>query len=516
MTRGHGTLVWRRLILAACAVLPACAGARAATDWVTYGFDRLRSGHNPFEKTLGQGNVAALAPVWSFIPGPFEVAIDSTISASNALLRGQPVVAHGVRVNGTRTDLVVAGDENGFLFALDANSTRAAGTVVWYNSLGRVTVPACSGSTRVVGIGATAAIDVGANGGQGAVFVAVNGKVHALALATGLELAGWPVAIPRLASTVTDGSVHDGINIAAGKLFVGTSSNCDIPPYWGRVVRIDVASAKVESQWFTLASSGGVPSASGGGIWGLGGVAIDTSARVGGVYVATGNAVEQDGQSAYAENIVNLSRDLKKLEGAASPLIPFGDNDYGATPAVFQPDGCADKLVAVPNKIGLLTVDSVGAGGALSVAQSLQMASNTGGFRGAVAWDAADQLLMVTTPTDGPAPYLHGLSAMQEGAGCSGLSLAWQVSPPAKISSGSDPFSPVTTANGVAYMGVQGLSANQIFAIATTAGTGVVPGQVLWTSPAIGGVIIAPPAVVNGRVFAASMNKLTTFAVPGG
>ena len=506
----------RGIFLCLSLMFAAGAGhARAKVDWLTYGFDRLRSGHNPFETVLRQTNVAGLAQVWSFDPGPFEVKIDSTVSPGNALLRGQPVVAHGVSVNGTKTELVVVGDENGFLFALNADSTSKTVTVVWYNSLGRVTVPACSGTTHVVGIGATAMIDRGANGGQGAVFVAANGKVHALALATGAELSGWPVAIRHLASAVTDGSVHDGINIAAGKLYVGTSSNCDVTPYWGRVVQIDVASAKVENQWFTLTGSNLLPDVSGGGIWGLGGVSIDTSARVGGVYVATGNAIEKDAQSAYAENISNLSRDLRKVLGAASPLIPFGDNDYGATPAVFQPAGCAEKLVAVPNKIGLLTVDSVGAGGALSVWQSLQMASNTSGFRSGIAWDVADQVLLVTTPTDGPAPYLHGLSALQANAGCTSLSLAWQVSPDAKITSGSDPFTPVTTANGVAYLGVQGLSANQIFAVATTAGAGVVPGQVLWTSPEIGGVIIPPPAVVNGLVFAVSLTRLTAFALPG-
>jgi hypothetical protein len=509
-------MIMRAVFLCLLAMFAAAAAdARAKVDWLTYGFDRLRSGHNPYETVLGQTNVAGLTQVWQFDPGPFEVKVDNTVKPGNATLRGQAMVAHGVNVNGTKTDLVVVGDENGFLFALNADSTSKTGTVVWYNSLGRVTVPSCNDTTQVVGIGGAATIDLAANGGQGAVFASANGKVHALALATGVELSGWPVALRHLASAQTDGSVHDGINIAAGKLYVGTSSNCDVTPYWGRLVQIDEASAKVENEWFTLTGSNYLPSVSGGGIWGQGGVSIDTSARIGGVYVATGNAIEQDGQSAYAENISNLSRDLRKVFGAASPLIPFGDNDYGSTPAVFQPTGCANKLVAAPNKIGLLTVDGVGVGGALTVWQSLQMASNTSGFRGSVAWDVADQLLLVTTPTDGPAPYLQGLSALQANTGCTSLSLAWQVSPAAIITSGSDPFTPVTTANGVAYMGVQGLSANQILAIATTAGAGVAPGQVLWTSPGIGGVIIPPPVVVNGRMFAVSLTKVTAFGLPG-
>ncbi|MEJ0048283.1 MAG: hypothetical protein WDN04_20780 [Rhodospirillales bacterium] len=94
-------------------------------------------------------------------------------------------------------------------------------------------MPSCSGSTRVVGIQSAATIDRLANGGHGAVFVATNGAVHALALSTGVELSGWPVAIPRLAAADTDGATHDAINIAGGKLYVGTSSNCDVATLLG-------------------------------------------------------------------------------------------------------------------------------------------------------------------------------------------------------------------------------------------------------------------------------------------
>lgn len=481
-------------------------------DWPTYGFDALRSGHNPQETKLGQANVASLAQAWSFQPGPFEVAIDSTVVTSNAVLRGQPVVAHNVDIAGTKTDLVLAGDENGFLFAMDANSAKTTGTVVWYHSLGRLTVAGCSGSTRIVGIQSAATVDRGANGGRGAVFIALNGAVHALDLATGVELPHWPVAIPMIANAGTDGYSHDAINAVGGDLYVGTSSNCDNPPYWGRLIRISIAQAAVLGTWFPLSNSATPPTTSGAGIWGPGGAAIDVTAKNGGVYIATGNAVAANTQTPYAENIVDLRRDLSRLVGASTPAIPLGDNDYGATPVLFQPAGCANKLLAVPNKIGLLVVDKIRPAGALQQWQTLQMANNTGSFRGSAAWDGTDQLLLVTTPTDGPAPYLHGLSALRENTDCTGLSLAWQTSPPAEIGPPYDPFSPVTIANGVVYMGVQGTSEKQVFAIAATSSGSVTAGQVLWTSPALDGVVVAPPTVVNGRLFVASSGKLYAFA----
>jgi hypothetical protein len=458
--------------------------------------------------------VGKLAQAWAFTPGAFEAAIDSTVAPANAVLRGQPVVAHAVSIAGKATDLVLAGDENGYLFALDANATQKAGSVVWYAKLGNETVAGCNGTPRVVGIQSAVTIDRAANGGAGAVFVAVNGAVHALGLATGVELSGWPVSIPNFGAPATDGFSHDAINEVPGVLYVGTSSNCDNPPYFGRLLRVNIATAQLAASWYTLSGNGTVPKASGGGIWGKGGVAIDKDATHGGIYVATGNALLANAQAPYAESIVNLRRDLSGVVGSTAPALPAGDNDYGTTPAVFQPAACPAKLVAAPNKIGLLVVARIGAGGALHPWQQITMANNTGNFRGSLAWDPADQLLLVTTPTDGPAPFLHGLSALRVNAHCSALELAWQVSPPADIAPSTDPFTPVSVANGVVYMSVLGPTEKQLLAIAAHAGSGTAAGQVLWSSPALAGLVDAPPTVVNGRVFMASYGKVYAFGVP--
>jgi len=98
------------------ALLPASlSAATTATpyDWSTYGFGPQRSSYDPLETTLGVDNAASLHQLWSFDLGAVTIT--------------QPVIASGVTVNGSPTDLVYAGTEHGDLVAVDA----ATGTEVW-------------------------------------------------------------------------------------------------------------------------------------------------------------------------------------------------------------------------------------------------------------------------------------------------------------------------------------------------------------------------------------------------
>ena len=72
-----------------------------ATSWLRYGYDVERTNENPAERTLGTGNVGGLKPLWS--------------SALNGASMTQPLVVSGVPINGTRTQVVYAGDESGTL-----------------------------------------------------------------------------------------------------------------------------------------------------------------------------------------------------------------------------------------------------------------------------------------------------------------------------------------------------------------------------------------------------------------
>ena len=504
------------------------ASAQSRIDWPTYGFDSVRSGHNPHETVIGAANVATLAQAWSFDAAAFEIGIDPNVNTANALVIAQPILAQGVMVNGTATDLLFAGDNNGYFFALDAKAANPAGQVVWYQSLGDRSGIGCMNRPKIVGIKATAAIDRHANGGAGAVYIGSEGLIHAFDLATGVELPHWPVAVPQPDGSA-DGMIHDGANVFGGSLYVGVSSSfCDHGTYYGRVLRIDTFHALVTGQWFPLSGNATTPTITGGGVWGPGGVSLDMTAAEGGVYVATGNAAVGATQQPYAEYVVNLSADLTTIYGAATPVIPSGDNDYGATPVLFQPPGCPTKLLAVSNKSGLLVLEMVNADGSLTVAQSLQLANDktsVGHLDGTVAWDPDSRLLLVTDPADGPpGPYLHGIEAFTVSAGCVApiLSLAWQTTPTdgaGPLPNGA-PISPPIIANEVAYFGVAALGSApaQAYAVAMRASGGRVPGQVLWQSGTLPGDAHGAPTLVNGRLFiplGKPTGGVVAFHVPG-
>ncbi len=74
------------------------ARAQDHVDWPTYGMDSLRTGYNPYETILSPETVNNLRSVWKFDPGAYEVSIDPSVDPTNASVRGQPIVVHGVLV----------------------------------------------------------------------------------------------------------------------------------------------------------------------------------------------------------------------------------------------------------------------------------------------------------------------------------------------------------------------------------------------------------------------------------
>src|SRR5712691_2909341 len=102
----------------------------------------------------------------------------------------EPVEAEAVPVPGSGTTNVISeGTEHGDFYALDATT----GQVLWRKNLGSLQTGCGDMPDGVFGIGGAGVIDRGQPGG-GVVFVAGgDGSVHALALATGQEMSGWPV-----------------------------------------------------------------------------------------------------------------------------------------------------------------------------------------------------------------------------------------------------------------------------------------------------------------------------------
>lgn len=452
-------------LAAAAAARAQSVSAPASVSWLTYGYNDVRTGYNRQESTIGPGNVAGLHQVWSVNLG--------------AVMIAQPVEAAAVLVGGVPTDVVYEGTEHGDFYAIRATD----GHVIWHTNLGSVLTTCYNIPDGIYGIGGAAAISFAA-AGRGVIYVAGgDGSVHALDLATGSERAGWPV---RGVFTPAQEHVWSAVNLYRGNLYVTVASHCDRAPYYGDTVAIDVATHAVISRFYPAGPpSGGI---SGGGIWGYGGAAIDTS--TGHVFVATGNALTTPDNYLYSDGVVELSSSLAVL-GSNSPPLTGTDADFGATPVLFRPAGCPVTLVAAKQKSGALFVYAEGSLNA-GYRQKLQLASsNDWRFNGLPAWDPATNMLYVSNSTASSGGYVRGMVALKAAPDCS-LSRAWQTPVASSVTSVSSP----TVANGVVYYG-DGRGSQELAFNAVT-------GALLWSSAATTGQLFAAPTVVNGKLFAAS------------
>ena len=475
----------------------------AAVDWPTFGFSNLRQGSNPNETTIDAADVASLIPKWSFV--------------TQGAVTAQPVLAQGVVVNGTPRDLLIVGDNDGYLYALDANSTNPAGTVVWTKSLGFLQpAPPCFDlPNNHFGIIGSPAISRTASGG-GTVFVAMNGSAYAFDLATGNPVSPWPAAGVAIPQTIpaNDGYIYGAVTLEDSSIYVTTASACDHRPYHGQIAQFGTDGTFI-SQWFTIGGTATVPTQDGGGIWGPGGVAVDAQSG-GTVFAATGNAMPngQPGESTdFAEDIVELSPDLKTVLSDGQPPLQGFDVDFGATPLLFTANGCTPAVVAVAKSGEIIVYWDRNN---LVNPQRIAIAANTDALVGIPAWDNVTQLLFVTNPAkSASSTYKPGLLGFRV-QGCK-LVLAWQTAgkPNAPTIANFTYLSPPTVANGVVYFGVGGAyhggsSPPNVYAISEQTG------QVLWKTTNITGPVLTAPTVVNGQVFVGTFdNKIVAYGPPG-
>jgi outer membrane protein assembly factor BamB len=455
-----------------CGILLWTWGAAAATaapvSWLTYGFDVQRTGYNPSETTIGTGNASRLHELWSVDLGAEMIA--------------QPVEAAAVSVGGVSTNVVYEGTEHGDMYALSASD----GHVIWHRNLGSKLTTCDDFAGDVYGIGGAGAI-LFTGTGVGVIYVAGgDGAVHALDLATGSEEPGWPV---KGVFTPAHETSFGAVNLSAGNLYVTRAGHCDVAPYHGAVVEINVAKHAIVHRFYPAGPpSGGV---SGGGIWGPGGVAISSSN--GDVFAATGNALFSPENYLYSDSVVELSPSLVVV-GSNKPALTGSDVDFGATPTLYQPAGCP-LMAAAKNKSGVLFTYTAGAFNA-GYGQRLQIANvNYSDFIGMPAWDPVTNTLYVTNSTDSVAgPYLHGMVALKAASDCP-LSLAWQQ----PVGPSFGPPSPPSIAHGVVYYG-DGIGAQEFAINAAT-------GKELWNSQStVTAGIYAAPTIVNGEVFVASFD----------
>lgn len=464
------------------AIMVAVAGNSASStptpspppvDWTTMGFDLQRSGYNPNETAIGAGNIASVHKVWTHNVGG-EV--------------GEPVYASNVSINGAPVNVLYASGTSQEV-AMNADT----GAVLWTHALGSVTYQ-CAGSTSSYTFGASGApaIDRATN----RIYVPDGAAaVHALDLSTGAEASGWPISI---ASPANSNFVYSAVtfNPSNKMLYTETSSTCDISPWFGRITAINTATAAIANTFYPAQG------ASGGGIWGFGGASIDPSTN--NVYIAVGNGDTTNGGSqtaGYSEQLVSLSFDLSAVLGHYYAPLPTGlDNDFGATPLLFQPPGC-QLLAAAVNKSGLFVLYSANniSAGPLQTIQ-MSITSDTGDFVGVPAYDPLTNYVYVGLPaTQGI--YKPGLAAFSMQSNCTLNPVpVWNANfgaDGALLTADDTPRSPISIANGVVYVSDYQTSVTYAFNAAT--------GVQLWSQPLSANGVVGP-IVVNGHLFTSDIS----------
>jgi hypothetical protein len=448
----------RSLIACCFALLLLLSGCQV--DWATWGFGVERQGFNPTESTIGPSNVAQLRHLWS-------VNVGADINTA-------PIVANGIDVQGTPTDIVYVGTDNGVFFAIST-----AGQILWYRDLGSIQMD-CPVTDKTRGISAPGVFD---RQGNRVLVAGGNGFVYALDPATGAVLPGWPV---KITADPTHEPVISAPTLFGDTFYVEIASYCDAIPYRGRVVGINTTTKQKTVFWVTGSKTGPL----GGGIWGWGGASIDPVD--GNLYVATGNAFSDPENAFYADHVVRLTRKLG-VKASHAPGTLIVDDDFGSTPVLFQKSGCPPQFVT-EQKNGYLYLynrDAIGTGFHQRI-----LIRPDGQFIGVPAYSPETQ--MVYVPNQGQpsgSAYTYGMLAFRLDAKCK-LRLAWQTT---AGTNGDIPSTP-TIANGVVYYsdGFHG----QIHAFDATTGAH------LWASgPEVTGGILATPIVVNGQLFAGSYDN---------
>jgi hypothetical protein len=442
-------------VLALASVLCLTAAAQAAAprgDWSTWGNSTLRNG----AATLSRINAAKapkLALAWS---RPFDAVV-----TAQPLFIADP--SGGMYVTATAAGTVTA-------FAAKNGAAR------WHADLGSQTNKCTQLPNGQWGITGTPVYDRSTN----TLYAVTHGVLYGLDASTGVALEGYPLVLPMDAFKE---HVWGALTLRAGALYLGTAAFCDVPPWKGRLIRVDLVS-HATSEWDSVPTPG--PNG-GGGIFGWGGVSIEP--KTGNVWVATANAKGPDvaDDSAFdAESIVQLSPILQKLQSSHAPGMPVhGDYGFGSTPMLFHPTGCP-ALAAAEAKNGSVYIWQQEK---LSIPpQRLQVAFPATLF-GLPAWDPRSQTMFVTT-TQGYNGYLSGLLAFRMNASCK-MRLAW------RQGLGSLLDSVPTVVNDTVMVGT-GTGKVRIFATAD--------GKSLATLPARGATF-APPISIGNDVAVASYGK---------
>lgn len=294
-------------------------------DWSAYLGGAAHSSFDPAATAISASSLPNVQPIWQWTP-------PASTNSGGSFDLASPIVSDGV---------IYVGLEDGYFYAI----SEATQQILWSQFLGLETPTTCQGA---LGVTSTATVADDPETGVPTVYVnAPDGYLYAIDAATGATVWTALVGVPgSLTGGPDDYYAWGSPTVANGKVYIGISSNCDVPLVQAGVLAIDQHSGKRLAYWDSLPAS-----VVGGSVW--------TSVAVlpnGDVAASTGNSVGND-QIPNAESIVVLNGSTLKLVGAwkVPSSQAIGDSDFGGSPTVFtaKPDGVATTMVGACNKDGI-------------------------------------------------------------------------------------------------------------------------------------------------------------------
>jgi outer membrane protein assembly factor BamB len=291
---------------ASAAVTPQVAGV-PDTSWPAYLDGPLHHSYAPLQTAITPANASTLAEKWSQPIG--------------APYLSSPIVNRGS---------VYIGGGNGWFYRLSESTGKVLASI----DIGAQPATTCP---QPLGVTSTATIMQNPSTHVLTVYVAGgDGYLYALRALTLRPEWRSVIAIPR--RHVDNYYDWSSPTVANGKIYIGISSNCDVPLVRAGVVAYNQATGAKLAQFYTVP-----PGSRGGSVWSS--VAVAPS---GYVFATTGNGPFHHGLLADSESILKLNPNTLAL--VARFQVPAaqisGDGDFGASPVIFG------RFVGACNKNG--------------------------------------------------------------------------------------------------------------------------------------------------------------------
>jgi hypothetical protein len=543
-------------LFALIASLTACSGDQSpggettgsttsalSTTSVTFGGDELRTGWYSDEAALAPSTVGGVN---------FGTLFAASISGQ---VYAQPLVSMGT--------LFIATESN-VIYGLDP----ATGQQLWSRALATAVasrdLPAqCSNIAPSVGITGTPVIDSSTNiayflskayvsGSSGAIAY----YAHGVRVATGAEVAGFPVQITGSASNDTTQTFNaqtqlqrPGLLLMNGVVYAGFGSHCDQAPAVGWIAGVST-SGQVKTLWTTEA---GPNKTALGSVWAPGALASDGAGQI---LLVTGNGVSSKvttspGSSppaALPESAVRLAVQTDSSLKATDYFSPFNtatldanDWDFGSSSPLLLPSTfgttAIPHLMAAGSKAGvlyLLNRDSLGgrgqgtiggAGGDAVLAELGPFAPNTLGSVGLwtkpSVWPGDGGYIYTVEASEGGNPaYLRAFKYGLDGSGKPTFAPSGKSSTTFGFSSGT----PMVTSNGssagsalvwVEYVVGAGSSGAELRAYDAVPAGGVLNER--WHATIGQMSNFASPGIAGGRVYVGTRDgRVLGFGALGG